>query len=138
MKKFLGEFKAFALRGNVMDLAVGVLIGGAFSGLVTALTDNIISPIIGLFGSANFDEYILAVGGVQIKYGAFITAVINFIIMALIVFMLVKGIRRLESIGAPKEAPADPVTKTCPYCCTEIDIKASRCPHCTSQLTESA
>lgn len=138
MKKFLAEFKGFALRGNVMDLAVGVLIGGAFSGLVTALTDNIISPIIGLFGSANFDEYILAIGGVQIKYGAFITAVINFIIMALIVFMLVKGIRKLESISVPKETVANPATKTCPYCFTEIDIKAPRCPHCTSQLGENA
>lgn len=137
MRKFLGEFKDFALRGNVMDLAIGVLIGGAFSGLVTSLTENILSPIIGLFGGSNFDQYMLEIGQVQIKYGAFITAVINFVIMAFIVFLLVKGIKRLESVGAKKEIPAEQTTKACPYCCTDIDIKASRCPHCTSQLTES-
>lgn len=137
MKKFLSEFKAFALRGNVMDLAVGVLIGGAFSGIVASLTENIISPIIGLFGGANFDQYMLTLGDVQIKYGAFITAVINFIIMAFIVFLLVKGMRKLGEIKTPKKAsPQAPTTKICTYCRTEIDIKATRCPHCTSQLEE--
>ena len=136
MKKFLQEFKAFALRGNVLDLAVGVLIGGAFSGLVTSLTQNIISPIIGLFGGANFDAYILNINGATIQYGAFITAVINFLIMAFIVFLIVKGIHKLESLGRRKETPAAPTTKTCPYCRSQIDIQATRCPHCTSELAD--
>ena len=89
MKKFLQEFKAFALRGNVLDLAVGVLIGGAFSSLVTSLTQNILSPIIGLLGGANFDDYVLRINGATIQYGAFITAVINFLIMAFLVFRCV-------------------------------------------------
>ena len=134
MKKFLNEFKAFALRGNILDLAVGVLIGGAFSGLVTSLTENIISPILGLFGGANLDVFGLDINGTVLKYGAFITAIINFIIMAFIVFMIVKMVRTIETIGKPKAAPAAPTKKNCPFCCTEIDIKAVRCPHCTSQL----
>ena len=134
MKKFLQEFKAFALRGNVLDLAVGVLIGGAFSGLVTSLTQNIISPIIGLFGGANFNDYVLRINGATIQYGAFITAVINFLIMAFIVFLIVKGIHKIESFGRRKEAPPAPVTKTCPFCRSQIDIQATRCPHCTSLL----
>ena len=134
MKKFLQEFKAFALRGNVLDLAVGVLIGGAFSSLVTSLTQNILSPIIGLLGGANFDDYVLRINGATIQYGAFITAVINFLIMAFLVFLIVKGIHKLESLGRRKETPAAPATKTCPFCRTQIDIQATRCPHCTSQL----
>lgn len=138
MKKFLTEFKAFALRGNVMDLAVGVLIGGAFSGIVKSLTDNIISPIIGVFGGANFDAFSFTVNGTTIAYGAFLTAVINFIIMAFIVFLLVKCIKQLEKIGKPKatDPKAEPTTKSCPFCCSEIDLKATRCPCCTSVLEE--
>lgn len=141
MKKFLAEFKAFALKGNVMDLAVGVLIGGAFSGLVSSLTQNIISPFIGLFGGANFDAYHLEINGAIIGYGSFITAVINFLIMAFIVFLLVKGMHKLETLslpGTPKpgENPPTPTTKTCPYCCSEIALGATRCPHCTSHLPE--
>lgn len=105
MKKFLQEFKAFALRGNVLDLAVGVLIGGAFSSLVTSLTQNILSPIIGLLGGANFDDYVLRINGATIQYGAFITAVINFLIMAFLVFLIVKGTHKLESLGRRKEDP---------------------------------
>ena len=134
MKKFFAEFKKFALRGNVMDLAVGVLIGGAFSGLVGSLTENIISPIIGLFGGANFDAYHLTVNGATIQYGAFITAIINFLIMAFVVFLLVKGMRAIEGFGKKEEVPAVPSTKKCPFCCTDIATAATRCPHCTSQL----
>ena len=134
MKKFLQEFKAFALRGNVLDLAVGVLIGGAFSSLLTSLTQNILSLILGLLGGANFDDYVLRINGATIQYGAFITAVINFLIMAFLVFLIVKGIHKLESLGRRKETPAAPTTKTCPFCRTQIDIQATRCPHCTSQL----
>ncbi len=137
IKKLLTEFKAFALRGNVMDLAVGILIGGAFSGLVTSLTQNIISPIIGMFGGIDFSGYVLTINGTDIKYGAFITAVINFLIMAMIVFMLVKVMRALESSLSAK-SPAPPKTKPCPFCFTEIKPAATRCPNCTSMLTEQS
>ncbi len=130
MKKFLEEFKAFALKGNVMDMAVGVIIGGAFSGIVTSLTDNFITPIMNLLMGS--ETYTLE----QVKgFGAsFISAVINFIIMAFILFWLMKGINTLMNIGKKPEPKAAPTTKMCPYCRTEIDIKATRCPHCTSQL----
>lgn len=134
MKKFLQEFKTFALRGNVIDLAVGVLIGGAFQGLVTSLTDNLINPLIGMLGGANFDQYMFVVGDAQFKYGAFVTAVINFIIMALLIFLLVKGMNRLAGAGKKEEAPAAPTTKTCPYCLSEIPLGATKCAHCASTL----
>ncbi len=139
MKKFLQEFKAFALRGNVVDLAVGVLIGSAFSGLVNSLTENILSPIIGLVGGANFDNYAIHIHGATIRYGAFATAIINFLIMAFIVFLIVKGLHKLESLGRRKEKiPVPPATKICPYCRSQIDMQATRCPHCTSLFeTES-
>ena len=134
MKKFLEEFKEFALRGNVMDLAVGVIIGAAFQNIVTALTDNIISPVLGLFAKTNFDGLALEVLGVTIKYGAFITAVINFIIMAVILFCLIKAMNKLASFGKKDEAPEEPTTKLCPFCQMEIPIGATRCGHCTSIL----
>lgn len=128
--KFMEEFKKFALRGNVMDMAVGVIIGGAFSGIVTSLTDNFISPILNeLTGAASYTWQ--DVGGFA---SAFLSAVVNFIIMAFILFCLMRGINKLLTIGKKPEAPAAPTTKKCPYCKTEIDIEATRCPHCTSQL----
>ena len=133
MRKFLQEFKEFALRGNVMNLAIGVIIGAAFQGVVTSLTDNIISPILGLFTGQNFDNLKLEVLGVSLGYGAFITAVINFIIMALVIFLLVRGMNRLASIGK-KPTEEEATTKNCPFCCSEISVKATRCPNCTSQL----
>lgn len=137
MKKFLNEFKAFALRGNVMNLAVGVIIGGAFQAIVNSLTNDILSPIIGLFGKTDFSAMVWLIRGVEVRYGAFITAVINFIIMAFVIFLLVKGINALMDLGkkpeAP-EAPKAPTTKKCPHCCSEIAIEATRCPHCTSEL----
>lgn len=136
MKNFLQEFKAFALRGNVMDLAVGVLIGGAFQSIVSSLTENIISPILGLFGGVDFSQYALVLGDVSIRYGAFITAVINFVIMALMVFVLVKAMNKLASLGKKPETPVTPTTKLCPYCRTEIALDATRCPRCTSELTD--
>ena len=90
MKKFLGEFKEFALRGNVMDLAIGVIIGAAFQAIVTSLTGDIISPLLGLFGQVNFDSLAITVGQATIRYGAFLTAVLNFVIMALVIFLFVK------------------------------------------------
>ena len=137
MKGFFGEFKKFISRGNVMDMAVGVLIGGAFSGIVTSLTENFINPIIGCIGGAEVQGKIHLLGDNYINYGAFITAVINFLIMAFIIFLLMKGINALMAIGKKKEEPAPATTKKCPYCKTEIDIEATRCPHCTSVLEES-
>lgn len=128
--KFMEEFKKFALRGNVMDMAVGVIIGGAFSGIVTSLTDNFINPILNeLTGAASYTWQ--DVGGFA---SSFLSAVVNFIIMAFILFCLMRGINKLLTIGKKPEAPAAPTTKKCPYCKTEIDIEATRCPHCTSQL----
>ena len=135
MKKFFGEFKEFIMRGNVMDLAVGVIIGGAFSSIVTSLTDDIISPILGIFGGMDFSDLVAKVNGAEIRYGAFITAIINFLIMAFIIFLMVKGINKVMSLGK-KEVEEEPTTKVCPFCCSEIDIKATKCPHCTSDVEE--
>lgn len=129
MKKFLEEFKAFALRGNVMDMAIGIIIGGAFSGIVTSLTDNFITPILNvLTGHATYNLQDVSGFG-----SAFLASVINFIIMAFILFCLIKGINKLMDLGK-KEKPKEKTTKTCPYCQSEISIKAVRCPHCTSEL----
>lgn len=134
MKKFLQEFKDFALRGNVMDLAVGVIIGAAFQGVVSSLTDNILSPIIGMFAGLDFSDQVVTVLGVGIKYGAFITSIINFIITAFVIFLLVKAMNRLAKMGKKPEAEAAPTTKKCPFCCTDIPLQAVRCPNCTTQL----
>lgn len=133
----LKEFKEFALRGNVLDLAVGVIIGGAFQKLVTSLTTNVISPIIGCFSKVDFSAWKLTIGNLNLTYGAFITDIINFIIMAFVVFLIVKFMNKLSNLGKkpePTAAPAEPTTKVCPHCYSEINIKASRCPCCTSEL----
>lgn len=136
MKKFFKEFKEFIMRGNVLDLSVAVIIGAAFQAIVTSLTDNIISPIIGIFTKMNFDQLMVQIPytEVTIKYGAFITAVINFLIMAFVIFILVKIINKVMSIGKKKEEEKKPTTKKCDYCKSEINIEATRCPHCTSKL----
>ena len=135
MKKFFGEFKAFALKGNVLDLAVGVIIGGAFTGIVTSLTDNFINPLIKFLTAGQA----YTIDEIKVFASNFASAVVNFIILAFILFCLVKAINKMMTIGKkPEEAPA-PTTKKCPYCCTEIAIEATRCPHCTSVLeTEEA
>lgn len=134
MKKFLEEFKTFALRGNVIDLAVGVIIGGAFQAIVKSLTDDLISPLIGIFAKTDFSNLVWNINGAEIKYGAFITAIINFIIMAFIIFLIIKGINWVSNLNKKPEVPAEPTTKKCPYCCSEIDINAQKCPNCTSKL----
>jgi len=134
MRKFFNEFKEFALRGNVMNLAVGIIIGVAFQDLVSSLTDNILSPILGLFLSQNFDAWQLYIFGVEIRYGAFITSVINFIIMAFVIFLIVKAMNRITCIKKKPETPA--TTRGCPFCTTEISVKATKCPACTSQMPE--
>lgn len=136
MKKFIQEFKAFALRGNVMDMAIGMLIGAAFSGIVTALTENFINPLLQvILGTASY-----TLTDVGTFAGNFITAVVNFFITALVLFCLLKAVNKMLSLGHKKEepAPAAPTTKKCPYCMSEIDIAATRCPHCTSLLETPA
>ena len=132
----LKEFKEFALRGNVLDLAVGVIIGGAFQKLVTSLTTNLISPILGCFSQVDFSAWKLTVGNLNLTYGAFITDVINFIIMAFIVFLIVKFMNKLSNLGKKQEPVpvVEPTTKVCPHCYSEININATRCPCCTSEL----
>lgn len=133
MKKFLREFKEFALKGNVLDLAVGVIIGAAFKDIVTSLTDNFINPILQLITAGDKIE----IAEIGVYASNFITAVINFIIMAFILFCLVKAINKMMTIGKKKEeAPAAPTTKQCPYCMSEIAVEATRCPHCTSVIEE--
>ncbi len=145
MKKgigFIKEFKEFISKGNVLDLAVGVIIGGAFKGVVDSLTINIIQPLIDCVGGADIQGKIQLIApsatsdGVFITYGAFISSVINFLIMAFIVFLIVKGVNKMMSLGKKKEeeAPAAPTTKVCPFCKSEINIDATRCPNCTSEV----
>ena len=139
MKKFLQEFKSFAMRGNVMDMAVGVVIGGAFKEIVDSLVNDLLNPLLGLFGNQDLSAYVWELGGAEFRVGAFLTAVINFIIMAFVVFLLIRGINRLHALAFRKqEAPAaPPTTKICPFCKSEISIDATRCPHCTSQQPEA-
>ena len=124
IKKFLEEFKAFAMRGNVLDMAVGVVIGSAFTAIVNSLVNDIINPAIGLFFNADFSDVGIHIGDVIIGVGSFINAIINFLIVAFVLFMVIKAVN----------APAEPTTKVCPYCQSEIAIKAVRCPHCTTKL----
>ncbi|HCQ74048.1 MAG TPA: large conductance mechanosensitive channel protein MscL [Clostridiales bacterium] len=119
MKKFISEFKAFALRGNVMDLAVGVIIGGAFTALVTSLIDNLISPIIGCFSLDGFSGLSVTIGQAKLTYGAFIMDVINFIIMAFVVFLLVKGVNKLATIGKKQTEEEEPAPEEPPKPTTE-------------------
>jgi len=155
------EFKEFAMKGNIMDLAVGVIIGGAFQSIVKSLVDDIIMPTIAIFiGKVDYTQLAITIGDSSIKYGSFLTAVINFLIVAMSIFLMIKYINKLNSkfeqmkeeelkklekkgmfrrrktdiIPEPKET--EPTTKVCPHCFTEIHIKASKCPHCTSDLVE--
>lgn len=154
----LKEFKEFIAKGNVMDLAIAVIIGEAFSGIVTALTSSFIKPLLGLIGGAQVQGTIpLGDSGQALDYGAFLTAVINFIIVAFVLFLMVKALNtankkskeRLEALAnkvpfkskkgkKEEEVQSEPETKLCKYCLTEISYKATRCPHCTSILEESA
>ncbi len=143
--KMMEEFKKFALKGNMIDLAVGVIIGGAFNGIVSSLVNDIIMPVLSLFtGKLDFANWFIALdgntyltladaqeaGAATLNYGNFISGIINFVIMAFVVFMLVKGINKLKK----EPAPAAPTTKKCPFCKTDIPLDATKCPHCTSSL----
>ena len=139
MKKFIKEFKEFALKGNVMELAIAVIIGGAFQGIITAFTDDFINPIINSIGGAEIGGHFeIFSTGQYIEYGAFITAVINFLIMAFVIFLLMKAVNKLLSLGHKKEEAAAPLTRKCPYCYGEIDNKATKCMHCTSDVSDNA
>ena len=129
MKKFINEFKEFISKGNVMNLAIGVIIGTAFQGVVTSLTLNIISPIIGIFAGQNFDHLMLEFFGTTFLYGAFLTSVIDFLITAFVVFLMVKAMNKFEK---PAAAPVPP--RKCPFCLSVINDDATRCPACTSEL----
>jgi len=130
----LKEFKEFAIRGNVIDLAIGVIIGGAFGKIVASLVNDILMPLIGLLlGGINFADRAFIIGDAAVKWGAFVQTVIDFAIIAFVIFLMVKAVNNLRK-PAPVSAPAEPTTKECPYCLSVIPIKASRCPHCTSQL----
>ena len=149
---FLKEFKDFISKGNVIDLAVGVIIGGAFSGIVTNLVTNIITPVITLItGKVAFTDLFVVLGSdaeyatlaaaqeagaSTLNYGLFIQAVIDFLITAFVIFLLVKGINKVRSVGKKEEAPVEeaPTTKVCPFCKSEINIEATRCPNCTSEV----
>ena len=137
MKKFMSEFKEFISRGNVMDMAVGIIIGGAFTSIVSSLVEDIINPILGMFGGMNFDQlHIKLLGEATLNYGKFISAILNFLIMALIVFIIMKTMNRMVEKFKKEETPVAPTTKVCPFCKSEIAIDATRCPHCTSVLEE--
>jgi large conductance mechanosensitive channel len=147
------DFKEFILRGNVVDLAVAVIIGAAFGTIVTSLVNDIVMPPIGLLlGNVDFTDLFMvlkegskaagpyatladaqAAGAVTLNYGVFITRIVSFLVVAFAVFMMVRGLNRLKR--AEKEPAAAPVTKECPFCASTIPIKASRCPNCTSQLS---
>ncbi len=149
-KGFIAEFKEFAIRGNVIDLAVGVIIGGAFQAIVASFISDIVMPLIGLAtkGLSFANKFIVLNGTTKdfktaeeaieagknvLTYGAFINAIFNFIIMALVIFLFVKFINKLRNKDKEEEAPT---TKTCPFCKSEVDIEATKCPHCTSDLPE--
>ncbi|MFZ5820323.1 MAG: large conductance mechanosensitive channel protein MscL [Chloroflexota bacterium] len=130
----LKEFKDFAMRGNVLDLAVAVIIGGAFGKIIASLVNDVLMPIIGLvMGGVNFSELAFTVGAAVVKWGAFVQAIIDFIIIAFVIFLIVKAANATKKKEAPAPA-AEPTSKECPHCFTTISIKATRCPNCTSQL----
>ncbi len=154
MKGFISEFKTFVMRGNVMNLAVGVIIGGAFQAIVNSLVNDVVSPVLSLLTKGiNFaDKFIVLTtdevfyatadaakeaGYATLNYGAFITAIINFFLMAIVIFLLVKGINKIMEFGKTEEPAAAPTTKTCPFCKSEISIDAVKCPNCTSDIPEA-
>jgi large conductance mechanosensitive channel len=148
------EFKKFIMRGNMIDLAVGMIIGAAFNAIVTSLVNDIFMPLLAaIIGKPDFSDLFVVLSGegtantlaeaqelglTTLNYGSFITAIINFLLMAIVVFLIVKGMNKLaeggKKLSKKEEKKAEPTTKTCPFCQSEISIKATRCPHCTSEL----
>ncbi len=151
MKAFFDEFKKFVMRGNVMDMAVGVIIGGAFQAIINSLVNDILMPIISIVtGGIDFSNLFIQLSGDKVAtlaeaqeagyavigYGSFITAILNFLIMAFAIFMMVKAMNKLAEKNKKEEAPAAPTTKICPFCKSEISIEAKRCAFCTSELLD--
>lgn len=151
MKKMLKEFKQFAIKGNMIDLAVGMIIGTSFNKIVSSLVNDMIMPLLGIFtGKIDFGKLYIALdgntyeslaaaeeaGAACFKYGSFLAGLLDFLIMAFIVFLFVRGINKLREANKEPEAPKAPTTKVCPFCKSEISIDATRCPHCTSELSE--
>ena len=151
MKKLINEFKEFISRGNVLDMAVGVIIGAAFKAIIDSLVNNVIMPCLTLLtGKMDFTNLFIPLdgntyatleaakeaGAATLNYGSFISAVINFFIMSIVIFALVKTMNTIAALTRKKkeEAPAAPTTKKCPFCCSEIAIEAKKCPHCTSDV----
>ncbi len=140
MGKFFKAFKNFLLEGNALSMAVGVIIGAAMKDLVTSLVDNVFAPIIGLvLGQVDFSTLSFGIGDAQIKYGAFITSIINFVLLAFVVFLVIylidiikEKIKKMTTKG--EEIVEEPTTKVCPFCQSEVNINAVKCPHCTSSL----
>ncbi len=127
----LKQFKDFVMRGNVLDLAIGVIIGGAFGKIIASLVNDMLMPIIGLFmGGVDFSGLSITVGAAVIKWGVFVQTILDFLIVAFVIFIIVKAANKMKK--APP--PADPTTKECPRCFSLIPIKATRCPQCTSEL----
>ena len=162
LSDFGSEFKQFALRGNMVDLAIGFTVGAAFTVVAKSLVDDIVMPVVGLLlGESNFNDfYILlkegveqpgpyatladaqAAGAVTLNFGLFFNAILAFLIMAFVMFFVVRGMnrldRQLDDLTGEEEAPAEPTTRACPYCLSTIPYLATRCPHCTSELTPLA
>lgn len=149
MKKMMQEFKTFAIKGNMIDLAVGMIIGSAFNKIVSSLVNDMIMPLLGIFtGKIDFAQLYIALdgktyeslaaaeeaGAACFKYGSFLAGLLDFLIMAFIVFLFVRWINKLRNANKAPEAPKAPTTKVCPYCLSDIKIEATRCPHCTSEL----
>ena len=136
MKKFMDEFKEFIAQGNVMDMAVGVIIGGAFTGIVTSLTNDIINPLISFIAGGNAEVKGLVVPGTEIDFGAFISAIINFLIVAWVVFLLVKAVNKLKALTSKPEPEPEPEAPApvCPHCLEEVKEGATRCPHCGGEI----
>ena len=132
MKKFLKEFKDFAIKGNFLDMAVAVVLGGAFSKVVNAVIEIFLNPILENIKIANEGEAAGWLTGVA----NFVAILIEFLVIALVLFLIVKAFNKAKEAKKKEEAPAEPTTKKCPFCLSEIDIKATRCPHCTSELKE--
>lgn len=135
MKTFFEEFKKFISRGNVMDMAVGIIIGGAFTAIVNSLVNDMIMPLVSIItGGMDFTSLCIKLGegeeAASFNYGSFISAIINFLIVALVLFMIIKGLNKLKK----EEPAAEPTEKECPYCKSKISIKATKCPFCTSDV----
>ncbi len=134
MKKFLLEFRSFAMRGNVIDMAVGVVIGSAFTAIVNSFVGDILSPLIGLIANVDLSANMFMIGDVAVKYGSFLTAVINFFLISFVIFLFVRALNKASSFGH-REKETAPSVQICPFCKSEIPLDATRCPHCTSHLT---